>query len=101
VHALGVVQPVRGPGATPLVKHFATDPAFEHRDVFYPMGWHLAQVASTVSVRIRYGRGTDTNFGVKRFADDPAITDNRLRFRGEELTVEVLDATAATVPGDD
>jgi len=58
-------------------------------------------VASTVSVRLRYGRGTYTNFGVKHFAVDPAVTDNRLRVRGEELTVEVLDATAATVPDDD
>jgi hypothetical protein len=100
VHALVEPQPVRGLGATPIGRRFATDPAFEHRDSFYPMGWHLAQVAMTVSVHLRYGRGTYSNFGVKHFADDPAVKDNRLRFRGQELTVEVLDATAAPVPDD-
>lgn len=101
VHALVAPQPVRGPGATPVGKRFASDPAFKDRDTFYPMGWHLAQVTRTVSVRMRYGRGTFRNFGVKHFVRDPSVTDNRFGFRDKELTVELLDATAATIPGDE
>lgn len=99
--ALVAPQPVRGPRSTPVGRRFAADPAFKHRDTFYPMGWHLAQVASTVSVRLRYGRGTYRNFGVKHFVEDSAVTDNSLRFQDQELTVDLLDVTAATVPEDD
>lgn len=33
----------------------------------------LAQEARTLSVRLRYGRGTYTNFGMRRFGVDSAV----------------------------
>lgn len=101
VHTLVEPQPVRGPNVTPVGRSFAADARFEGRDVFCPMGWHVAREVPTVSVRLRYGAGSFTNFGRRVFASDHAISGNRLRRRGHELTVEVLHAGAAVVPDDD
>jgi hypothetical protein len=100
VHALVDSQPVRGRSATPTGQLFARDPAFQHRDVFFPMGWHVAQAAPAITVGLCYGRGTFTNMGMRRFRRDSRIRENRLRYRDGKLTVEVREATAALVPDD-
>lgn len=100
LHASVRPHAVRGPSATPIGRRFAEDPAFKDQDAFYPMGWHVAQAVPTASVRLRYGRGTFTNFGPRAFASDPKIVSNKLYFRDGELTAEVREGTAAAVPGD-
>ncbi|MGH3851351.1 MAG: hypothetical protein ACRDRT_16955, partial [Pseudonocardiaceae bacterium] len=100
VHALVDPQPIRGTDATSIGRRFAADPAFAHHDVFYPMRWHVAQAVATVAVRLRYRAGSYSNFGVKRFAEDLAVTDGGLRGIGGMLTFDLAHAKAAAVPDD-
>lgn len=101
IHALLDEQPLRGPDATVVGRMFARDKSFAGQNAFRPMGWHVAQAVPTVSIRLRYGGGSFTNFGVRRFANDRTITENRFRYRDGRLTVEIKSAHAAVVPGGD
>ncbi|MGH9153795.1 MAG: hypothetical protein ACRD03_15665 [Acidimicrobiales bacterium] len=100
IHAVLDPQPLRGPDATPIGRMFASQPAFEKKDTFYPMGWHVAQAIPAASVRVRYGGGTYANFGKKSFFRDPAIAKSRLGYREQELCIELCTGTAAPVPDD-
>jgi hypothetical protein len=100
VHALLDPQPVRGPNATDVGRMFAGDPTFRDRDAFYPMGWHVAGAVSSVCILIRYGAGSFTNFGVRRFPRERAVKQEGLRHREGKLVFDVVRATAAPCPDD-
>lgn len=89
VHALVDPQPVRGRtrrrsvGASPTTRRLRPSTPSTRWD------GTSNRAVRAVSVGIRYGKGSFTNFGTRQFRRDRAIAANRFRYRDDELTVEV------------